>query len=81
MILDAIFREVHKMIEAIIIYPIHLSTWIPSNVPFWKKNWEIRICVDIRNLNQDTLEDNYALPNMDHVVQIVASSEMMSMLN
>lgn len=36
-----------------------------------EKNGEIRICVDFRNLNQASLKDNYALPNMDHILQIV----------
>lgn len=81
MISDAIFREIHKMLEARIIYPIHHSTWIANIVPVRKKNGEIIICVDFRNLNQASLKDNYALPNMDHRLQIVVGSEMMSMLD
>lgn len=71
---DAIFREVHKMLEAKIIYPIHHSTWIATTVPFQKKNGEIRICVDFWNLNLSSLKDNYGLPNMDHILQTVAGS-------
>ena len=33
MVSDAIFREVHKMLEEIIIYPIHHSIWIANIVP------------------------------------------------
>ena len=50
-------------------------------VPLRKKNGEIRICVDFRNLNQASLKDNYALPTMDHILQTVAGSEVMSMLD
>lgn len=46
-----------------------------------KKNGEIRICVDSRTLNQASLKDNYSLPNMDHILQTIAGSEMMSMLD
>lgn len=46
-----------------------------------KKNGEIHICVDFQNLNQASLKDNYALPNMDHTLQTVSGSEMMSMLD
>ena len=69
------------MLKARIIYPIHHSTWIANIVPVRKKNGEIRICVDFRNLNQVSLKDNFALPNMDYLLQTVAGSEMMSMLD
>ncbi|KAH9319949.1 hypothetical protein KI387_021718, partial [Taxus chinensis] len=46
-----------------------------------KKNGEIHICVDFRNLNQASLKDNYPLPMMDQVLQVVSGSEMLSMLD
>ena len=69
------------MLKARIIYPIHHSTWIANIVPVRKKNIEIKICVDFHNLNQAFLKDNFTLPNMDHLLQIVVGSEMMSMLD
>lgn len=68
---EAILKEVKKMLQEIIIYPIHHSTWITNIVPVRKKNGEIRICVDFRNLNQASLKDNYALLVMEHVLQAV----------
>lgn len=76
-----IFKEVDKMLKARIIYLIHHITWVTNIVPVKKKNREIRICVDFHNLNQASLKDNYALPNMDHILQIVAGLEMMLMLD
>ena len=78
---DAIFQEVDKMLKAQIIYPIHHSTWIANIVPIQKKNEEIRIYVDFHNLNQASLKENFSLPNMDYLLQIVVGSEMMSMLD
>ena len=69
------------MLQARIIYPIHHSTFIAKIVPVRKKNEEIRICVDFRNLNEASLKDNFPLPNMDHLLQSIAGLEMMSMLN
>lgn len=69
------------MLKARIIYPIHHSTWVANIVPVRKKNIEIRICIDFRNLNQASLKDNFSLPNMDYLLQIVARAEMMSMLD
>lgn len=80
-IANAISKEVEKMFKARIIYPIHHSTWIANIVPVRKKNGEIRIYVDFQNLNQASLKDNYTLPNMDHILQTVSGSEMMSMLD
>ena len=56
------------MLKARIIYPIHHSTWIANIVPIRKKNGEIIICVDFRNLNQASLKDNFTLQNMDHLL-------------
>ena len=78
---DAIFNEVDKMLKAKIIYPIHHSTWVANIIPVRQKNGEIRICVDFRNLNQASLKDNYGLPVMDHILQLVSGSELMSMLD
>lgn len=69
------------MLKARMIYPIHNSTWIENIVPMRNNNGEIRICVDFHNLNQASLKDNYALPIMEHVMQIIARSKMMSMFN
>jgi hypothetical protein len=46
-----------------------------------KKNGEIRVCIDVRNPNRACLKDNYPLPSMDHILQTVTGSEMMSTLD
>ena len=69
------------MLKACIIYPIHHSTWAENIVPVRKKNGEIGIFVDFRNLNQASLKDNYALPTMDHILKMVVGSKVMSMLD
>ena len=37
--------------------------------------------MDFKNLNQVSLKDNYPLPKMDHILQRVAGSQRMSMLD
>jgi hypothetical protein len=54
---------------------------VENVVPVRKKNGEICICIDFRNLNLASLKDNYPLPNMEHVLQSVTGSGMMSMLD
>ena len=46
-----------------------------------KKNGEIRLCVDFRNLNKASLNDNYPLPKMDYILQKVVGSAQMSMMD
>lgn len=58
-------EELMKMRNAGIIEPIRHSNWVSNLVPVRKKNNDIKLCVDFRNLNISSLKDNYALPNME----------------
>jgi len=46
-----------------------------------KKKDKIRLCVDFKNLNKASIKDNYPLPSLDEVLQMVSRSEMMSFLD
>eukprot|EP00253_Pinus_taeda_P027756 PITA_27756 len=69
------------MFEAGIIAPIRFSEWVSNLVPTRKKTGEIRLCVDLRNLNQVSLKDHYPLPKMDHILQRVVGSSRVSLLD
>ena len=81
MLLPSIEKEVQKMFKVGIIAPIRFSDWISNLVPKRKKNGEIRLCVDLRNLNQVSLKDNYPLPKMDHILQRVVGASRISLLD
>jgi len=81
MLLPAMEQEVQKMFQAGIIAPIRFSDWISNLVPTRKKTGEIRLCVDLRNLNQVSLKDNYPLPKMDHILQRVVGASRISLLD
>ena len=70
-LLPSIEKEIKRMYEAGIIAPIRFSKWVSNLVPTRKKTGEIRLCVDLRNLNKVSLKDNYPLPKMDHILQRV----------
>jgi hypothetical protein len=74
-------KELQKMVDAGIIAPIRYSSWMSNLVVVRKKNGDIRLCVDFRNLNQMSLKDNYPLSNMEHLLQRVTGAGMMSMLD
>ena len=46
-----------------------------------KKNGDIQLCIDFRNLNTSSLKDNYALPNMEALLQKVIGNELLSMMD
>jgi hypothetical protein len=81
MLLHIMEREVKKLLDAQIIIPLRFSEWMDNLVPVKKKNGEIRLCVDFRNLNRNSKKDNYPLPNMEHILQKVIGSSRMSMID
>jgi hypothetical protein len=72
---------VKKLLDVEIIIPLRYSEWVANLVPVRKKNGEIRLCVDFRNLNRRSKKDNYPLPNMEHILQRVTGSSRTSMLD
>lgn len=74
-------EELTELRDAGIIKPIRHSSCVSNLVPVRKKNGDIRLCVDFRNLNISSLKDNYGLPNMEAMLQRVTGSELMSMMD
>ena len=61
-------KGIKKLFEEKIIVALIFSMWVANLVPVRKKNGEIRICIDFRNLNRVSLKDHYPLPKMDHIL-------------
>jgi hypothetical protein len=80
-LLPVIEKEVKKLLYSKIIVPLRYSDWVSNLVLARKKNREIRLCVDFRNLNKSSLKDNYPLPKMDHVLEKVVGANRMSMID
>ena len=79
--LPLVEKENKKMYDAGIIVPLRYSKWVSNLVSVMKKTGEIRLCIDFRNLNKGSLKDNYPLPKMDHILQRVACSKIISLLD
>jgi len=45
-----------------------------------KKSWDIRLCVYFQNLNQASDKDNYHVPSMEEILQLIFYDEMFSLL-
>jgi len=67
-LLPLIEKEIKRIYQARITAPIRFSEWISNLVPTRKKTGEIRLCIDLRNMNKVSLKDHYPLPKMDHIL-------------
>ena len=74
-------KELNKLLAARIIFPVRHAQWVANLVSFKKKNSDIRLCVDFRNLNKVSEKDNYHVPPMEKILQQVSGSEMFSLLD
>jgi hypothetical protein len=81
MLLPIMEKEVKKLLDAQIIIPLRYYEWVANLVPVRKKNGEIRLYVDFRNLNRISKKDNYPLPKMEHKLQRVTGASRMSMID
>jgi hypothetical protein len=67
------------MLEAIIIEPVEESKWISLMVVHEKKQGRgIRICVDLRKLNDACLHDPFPKPFIDEVLENAGGHEAYS---
>ena len=50
-------------------------------MPVRKKNGDISLCIDFRNLNKSSNKHGYLVSSMEHTLQQVFGSEMFSLLD
>ncbi|GKD39116.1 reverse transcriptase domain-containing protein [Tanacetum coccineum] len=76
---DVIKKEVEKLLDAGLIYPISDSPWVspvhcvPKKGGFTVVEW--RVCIDYRKLNEATRKDHFPLPFMDQMLDRLAGNE------
>ena len=81
LLLPLIQKEIRKLFDAKVVVSLRFSKWKANLGHVRKKNGEIRLCVDFKNLNRIALKDNYPLPKMDHILQEVVGSQRISMFD
>jgi len=69
------------MTEAGFIRPCRYATWISNIVLVRKKNGQLRVCIDFRDLNRATPKDEYPMPAADLLIDAAAGHKMMSFLD
>ena len=76
-----IHSEVKKLLDEKIIFKVGHLEWVSNLVPVRKKSGEIKLCVDFRNLNRASDKDNYPVPPMEQILQMVSGFELFSLLD
>lgn len=74
-------KEIGKYIKAKFIANIDYSLWMSSIVWSQKPNREVRVCTDFRDINKACPKNDFPLPNIDMIIDSVASYEMLSFMN
>ena len=74
-------KEVNKLIEAGFIREVKYPTWIANIVPVRKKNGQLRICVDFRDLNSACPKDDFPLPVTELMVDSTTGHEVLSFMD
>lgn len=77
---DAVRKHLQELLAAGIIRESE-SPFASPIVVVRKKNNSVRLCIDFRKLNSQTIKDAYALPNLEGVFSVLTGSKWFSVLD
>ena len=73
-------EEIRQMLEHGLIVP-STSPWTSPVVVVEKKNGKLHFCIDFKKLNNIIKKDNYPLPRIDDMLEMLSGSEWFSFLD
>jgi hypothetical protein len=74
-------NEVKRLLSAGVIREVTYPEWLANTVMVKKANGKWRMCIDFKDLNKACPKDEFPLPRIDSLVDVVASSKLMSLLD
>ena len=74
-------EEIDALLKARLITKVESSAWLVPIVVVPKKNGKLRICVDFKKLNEQTIKDPFPIPFTNTMLDQVAGHEMYSFLD
>ena len=80
-LIPQIETKVNKLIESGFIHEVQYLEWITNIVPIKKKNGQIRVYVDFRNLNNACPKDDFPLPITEVMVDATSGHEALSFMD
>ncbi|NAU33237.1 hypothetical protein EE082_27575, partial [Klebsiella pneumoniae] len=76
-----VVAETKKLIEADFIREEKYPLWLANVVPVRKKNGQIRVCIDFRDLNKACPKDDFPLPIPELMIDIASSHYLFSFMD
>ncbi|GAA0183584.1 hypothetical protein LIER_30967 [Lithospermum erythrorhizon] len=80
-LVPSIEAEVNKLIEAGFVREVRYPTWFAIIVPVRKKNGQIRVCVDFRDLNQACPKDDFPFPIPELMIDANTCHEVLTFMD
>jgi len=80
-LIPEIEQEVNKVIDAGFICEVKYPTWLVNIAPMRKKNSQLRVCVDFRDLNDACPKDDFPLPVTELVIDATIGHEALSFID
>ncbi|XP_052725995.1 uncharacterized protein LOC128194433 [Vigna angularis] len=74
-------EEVQKQFDAGFLAVAKYPQWVANIVPVPKKDGNVRMCVDYRDLNRASPKDNFPLPHIDTLVDNTAKYSLFSFMD
>ena len=73
--------ELRKLLDVGFVRAIDYAEWISNIVPISKPDKSIRVCTNFQDLNRACPKDDFPLPNIDIIVDLIAGHEMLSLMD
>ena len=74
-------KEIQKQLSVGFILVVQYPEWLANVVHFPKKDDKVRVCVDLRNLNKASPNDDFPLPHIDMLVDSTVGHAMLSFMD
>jgi hypothetical protein len=74
-------NEVKRLLSAGVIREVTYPEWLANTVMVKKANGKWRMCIDFMDLNKACPKDEFPLPRIGSLVNAIATSELMSLLD
>ena len=74
-------EKVQKQFDVGFLKVAKYPEWVANIVPILKKDGNVRMCVDYRDLNRASLKDNFSLPHIDTLVDNTAKNCLFSFMD
>ena len=74
-------EEIQNQLSVGFVSMVQYPEWLANVVLIPKKDGKVRVCVDFRNLNKASPEDDFPLPHIDILVDSTARHAMLSFMD